>query len=176
MAIRALQAPDDVARYRNIRLRALQTDPAAFGSTFEAERAFDTETWHRRMTTFLDRPAVVFADDAGDGHLVAIGGIGRLDATTAIVWGMWVAPEARRRGSARRIIDAALAWAEARSVTRVVLDVKRDNRPAIDLYRSIGFTEGVHRPDPDGPCRDELSLELALDVSAPGAAADATGR
>lgn len=163
ITIRPLEVPGDVATYRDIRLRALRSDPAAFGSNHGRERHFDDATWAERMTGFAGRPGVVLGA-AGPEGLVGIGGIGLTDdERTSRLWGMWVAPEARGDGVARRIVTAALAWSAARSVERVVLDVIRDNPGAIELYRSIGFIEDPAGPAADGPCRDEVAMELVLD-------------
>lgn len=163
ITIRTLEVPGDVAAYRDIRLRALRSDPAAFGSSHEREQHFDDATWAERMTGFAGRPGVVLGAVAPEG-LVGVGGIGLTDhEQTSRLWGMWVAPEARGNGVARQIVAAALAWSEARSVDRVVLDVMRDNPGAIELYRSIGFAEDPAGPAADGPCRDEVAMELVLD-------------
>ena len=40
---------DDAARYRKIRLLALQTNPEAFGSNLERELAFTPQIWQERL-------------------------------------------------------------------------------------------------------------------------------
>jgi ribosomal-protein-alanine N-acetyltransferase len=45
----------------------------------------------------------------------------------------------RRRGIGRALVDAAVAYARARRVRHALLEVRRSNRPAISLYRSVGF-------------------------------------
>jgi ribosomal protein S18 acetylase RimI-like enzyme len=52
---------------------------------------------------------------------------------------MGVVPEARRRGFGREILLKALTEARAADVERVVLSVDVRNRPAWELYRSVGF-------------------------------------
>ncbi len=180
MTIRAVTA-QDLDLYRSIRLRALRTDPEAFGSDHDREAAFDDETWLSRMLTFKGQPGAIYLEtpdgetpdgetpdsetpDGGAGQATAVAGIGLLeDPTAAIIWGMWVAPEARRTGAARRLLDATLAWATSRSVEVVELDVVRTNTTAMSLYESIGFgfVEDVERED-DDPCADERRMELRL--------------
>ena len=164
---------EDVDLYRSIRLRALQADPDAFGSDYEREVAFDEETWVSRMTSFKDNPGVIFVEipdipsmaETSDGSVAAaVTGVGLLDdPTKALIWGMWVAPEVRRTGTARRLIDAALEWASSRSVEIVELDVMQTNTGAIALYESIGFVP-VESPERaiDESCSDELHMELRL--------------
>ena len=45
----------------------------------------------------------------------------------------------RRRGIGRALVGAAVAYARARRVRHALLEVRRSNRPAIALYRSVGF-------------------------------------
>jgi putative acetyltransferase len=60
------------------------------------------------------------------------------------VLGMAVAAHARGQGVGRRLIEAALAEAPARGISRVELTVHADNAVAQALYRSVGFqTEGL---------------------------------
>jgi ribosomal protein S18 acetylase RimI-like enzyme len=52
---------------------------------------------------------------------------------------MGVVPEARQQGFAREMLLRALFEARAADVLNVTLSVDGRNRPAWNLYRSIGF-------------------------------------
>jgi ribosomal-protein-alanine N-acetyltransferase len=66
----------------------------------------------------------------------------------------------RRRGIARTLLDEAVAYARTRAIKHVLLEVRRSNRPAIALYRTVGFfAMGVRaRYYPD----DEDAVEMVL--------------
>ena len=57
-------------------------------------------------------------------------------APEAIILNMYVQPAHRRRGLARRLLDAMLAWCRAQSIVRIVLHPSDQGRP---LYESMGF-------------------------------------
>lgn len=52
-----------------------------------------------------------------------------------------VAPEFRRRGLARQIIDAAVGWGIDNFARPIWLQVVADNQPAEALYKSMGFRQ-----------------------------------
>jgi GNAT superfamily N-acetyltransferase len=56
--------------------------------------------------------------------------------TEAYVLNVYSEPAHRRRGLARRLMDAILAWCEAEQVSRVSLHASDDGRP---LYLALGF-------------------------------------
>jgi ribosomal protein S18 acetylase RimI-like enzyme len=83
---------------------------------------------------------------------------------------LWVRRRARRLGIARRLVDAALAWVDAEGDDEVVLWVRHDNRPAIELYQSVGFTAtGRVEASPIHACVNELELRRVR-LGAPGPA------
>ncbi|KAB2346425.1 GNAT family N-acetyltransferase [Actinomadura rudentiformis] len=55
------------------------------------------------------------------------------------IYSMAVAPEARRRGLARRVLRALLEWGSGRGCTRAYLLVVEENAAARALYASEGF-------------------------------------
>jgi ribosomal-protein-alanine N-acetyltransferase len=69
----------------------------------------------------------------------------------------------RRRGIGRALMDEVVRYARARHVVHVLLEVRRSNRPAIGLYRGVGFFAiGVrvkYYPDDE----DAVEMVLALD-------------
>ncbi len=50
-----------------------------------------------------------------------------------------VSREHRGGGLGRRLVEHVLAWAHGQGMTRVTLLADRDNRPALDFYRRLGF-------------------------------------
>jgi ribosomal-protein-alanine N-acetyltransferase len=73
-------------------------------------------------------------------------------------------PAMRRRGVARALMDEALAYATAQHVRILILEVRRSNRPAIKLYRGLGFTALGVRPGyyaDNG--EDAIEMMLGLD-------------
>ena len=57
-----------------------------------------------------------------------------------------VLPEERRRGYGRRLLCLALRLARKVAITKILLEVRVGNKPAICLYESCGFRrEGVRK-------------------------------
>lgn len=48
-------------------------------------------------------------------------------------------PSERRKGHAAAMLRSGLAWAHGKGATVAALNVQADNRPAIALYRSLGY-------------------------------------
>jgi ribosomal protein S18 acetylase RimI-like enzyme len=100
-------------------------------------------------TRYTGRDSVVLGAFGPD--LVGMAGCfrmeGRKHAHKALVWGMYVAPEARARGLGRALLEAAVAQARAwPGVEQVQLAVMTANAPARALYHAAGFEVfGVER-------------------------------
>jgi [ribosomal protein S18]-alanine N-acetyltransferase len=76
-----------------------------------------------------------------DDTLIGYGGISRLGRTPPFeyeIHTIGVDPEHQGRGIGRGMLDALLTIADGGVVH---LEVRTDNEPAIQLYRSVGFTE-----------------------------------
>jgi len=123
------------ARLRSIRLRALQDAPGAFGSTFDEACARPMDDW---MEQAMRLPTFVAVADGLDVAMVrCVRDKDNLD--TAWLLSMWVAPEVRRTGLGRELVDLVIAWARDNNIRRIVLDVADANAPAIALYDAMGF-------------------------------------
>jgi GNAT superfamily N-acetyltransferase len=81
-----------------------------------------------------------FAEIIENEEVVAIG-TSNLALPWAGVHGMRTAPAHRRRGYARNLLRALVAFASAEGARRIFLQVEADNSPAIALYESLGFEE-----------------------------------
>ena len=87
--------------------------------------------------------------------LLACGGDSGAVQGFAVVWlvhdelhvlNVAVAPEARRRGVARAILDRVEAQGREQGARIAMLEVRRGNAPAIALYRTLGYREVGVRP------------------------------
>jgi ribosomal protein S18 acetylase RimI-like enzyme len=138
----------DWPRLREIRLRALEDAPDAFGSTLEHERAYDEGEWLGWIRGWNEATTnhVVVATEAERWVGLAVGSHAVGDRV-AHVYAMWVEPSARGRGLGRELVEAVAAWALERGADDLELGVTEGNAAAEALYRAAGFTEtGVVEP------------------------------
>lgn len=130
--------PADAALYRSIRLAGLKQNPEVFGSTFEAEVTKPLAWFFDRLNT-----SQVFGAFR-DADLLGIAGFavrhGEKEAHKGLLWGMYVRPEARGAGVARRLVEAVLDFARGR-VELIQLSVVMGNEQARRLYARFGFVE-----------------------------------
>jgi len=153
----------DAALYREIRLDALQNDPAAFGSTFERESA-QPLSWFEA--------AIGHADVFGaflDGKLAGIAGFstqeGSKQAHKGLLWAMYVRDTARGAGLGKQLVAAVLDHARGR-VEMVQLTVVSENVAAHRLYGAMGFVEYGYEKralKQDGRYYDEFLMVKFLD-------------
>jgi GNAT superfamily N-acetyltransferase len=123
-------APDDWATWRELRLRALATDPDAFGSTLDSERDQEEAAWRG----WLEQPCVL---GFLGGRAVATGALHPTGAGAVDVVAMWVAPEARGRGVGARVLADLVALAGPG--TTIALWVA-EGSAARRVYERAGFT------------------------------------
>ncbi len=140
--------PEEPGLFRSLRLRALETDPLAFGSTLARESAYPPERWATwtREGAEGERTATWVAETA-NGEPVGMAGVFFLDGEFH-VWGMWVAPPFRGTGWGGRLLDELLRWvATTLSGARVRLEVNPEQEAAVRTYLSRGFRfTGSPRP------------------------------
>ena len=164
--IRSL-GPADIDPYRALRLRALREEPTAFASSPEDERQLSIEAVESRLQETASQVML----GAFDGDvLVGLSGLLRERRSKPLhkAWivSFYVAPEARRRGLGRRLLEHTLARARTMPGLRQVnLGVNAGNVAARRLYESMGFVAfGLERGFMlvDGVPQDELSMVHVL--------------
>ncbi len=157
--------PDEGAALRDVRLRALGTDPAVFGSTWEREAELTDGEWaDRALDSARGDERATFVAEV-DGRLMGLVGGYRAEpgASTIHVISMWTDPEVRGRGIGRALIEAVVAHARITGAERVDLRVMRTNSSARALYEAAGFVPGEGEPPPTiDACRDEDWMVLPL--------------
>ncbi|MEN2740484.1 ribosomal protein S18-alanine N-acetyltransferase [Microbacterium sp. X-17] len=110
--------------------------------------AFPDDAWSEAsMRADLESPHTAYLVLEEAGRVVAYAGLrapaGSADADIQTIA---VSAESRTRGRGRTLLTALLAEAATRGVREVFLDVRADNAPAQELYRSEGFVEIGRRP------------------------------
>lgn len=147
--VRALTV-EDAEPFLVLRQRSLNDEPWSFGASPEDDR----------FQTIADACAAISADPAeGRSYCVAAPG-GELAATAylafnarvkfrhrATIFGVYTAPEHRRKGLARALIQALLAEARDLGVSVVGLSASDRAHAAVALYASLGFITWGTEPD-----------------------------
>lgn len=132
----------DWALLRDVRLRALRDAPYAFSSWLERELEYPAELWQSRAEQG-ERGATFVAIE--DEHCLGMAGgyFAASEHETATLWGLWVEPDARRRGLGRALVEAVAGWARASGAASLCLDLTacEEVAPAAALYRQLDFEE-----------------------------------
>ena len=95
------------------------------------------------------------------GYCVAMSGVGEMHLLN-----ITIAPAARRRGHARRIVSELVRSCRARREARLWLEVRESNDDAREVYRRLGFAAVGRRkgyyPAPAGRREDAIVMSLEL--------------
>jgi len=157
MLIRRLR-PDEWAALRDLRLRALATDPDAFGGTLAEAEAHPDEVWQARAN---DPAAPILVAEAihTDGLIgMAILALAPDERAGASLYSMWVAPQAREQGVGAALVDAVVDRARAAGCPAIGLGVTTTNTAAIALYVRKGFADIGERH----PLREDTDLVIQI--------------
>ena len=97
------------------------------------------------MRTILDEPElgklfVLRVDGKVAGMANALFTISTAEGGRALLLeDVIVSLEYRGKGLGRKLVEHVLHWAKLRGIVRVTLLADRDNQPALDFYRRLGF-------------------------------------
>ncbi len=157
--------------FQELRLAALRECPSAFASSYEEEHDTPIAVVAERLVAKPDR-SVLGAWLGSD--LVGMVGLRREQARKlshkAFIWGMYVAPAVRRRGTGGRLLAHALARAASMpGVRQINLGVNAANAEAVALYEAAGFISfGVERGFMllNGQLHDEIHMVRTVETEA----------
>ena len=171
--IRPLLA-DEWPKYKSIRMRALESDPAPFSGTIEMARAYDDATWNLHASNvFLAFPLDKALDDGGAEAEEAIGVAGVVDSTImgeasntqpksgkkmGEYVSVWVAPEYRGMGIALRLTQYGFVFAQQRRYQVLNITMGLDNPSGTNVYRRAGY--GERRLDEVAECIPSLEPSI----------------
>lgn len=148
----------DLPVLKALRIEALSTEPAAFGSTLKREINRTEEDWGRWIA-----PDPTFLLEAGGQPRGMVAGMrDSNDASTAHLMAMWVHPEARGTGAAALLIAAVRQWAGDIGAAQVRLKVVETNLRARRCYERCSFraTGRQFVREKDGAIELEMAIAL----------------
>jgi ribosomal-protein-alanine N-acetyltransferase len=112
---------------------------------------FGAEKWSPAMfwNELAQRHFYLVAMD--DGEIAGYAGLAVIDPSEAWVQNIAVRRQSQRHGVGRQLLEALLAEAKRRAVTRTLLEVAVDNAPAQRLYATydfepVGLRRGYYQP------------------------------
>lgn len=167
MQIRLL-TPADADAYFSLRLASLREAPTAAWASVQEEEAMTPA----QVAARLAAGAVEGCFGAfWHGELVGIASLKhetlRKIRHRANIWGVYIAPQARRMGVARALVEAIVAHVrQAGGIVQLTLVLGSANLAAALLYASLGFVvTGLDRRSTfiDGQYHDELRMVRFLD-------------
>ncbi len=127
---------EDWSEYRDVRLRALKESPEAFVATHDEEAGYEEEFWRERMR----RSRRLLAErEGGVVGVVSVGRHGASEPAVGELFGLWVQPEDRGTGVARKLLEAAAAQARNDDLQHLAYWVGTDNGRAVAFASSFGF-------------------------------------
>ncbi len=127
---------DDAEIFRAIRLEALERHPETFQATYESAADLHLDAFKQRL-----RQYALFGGFL-DGKLRGFVGFYPLKnpkiSHKGIMWGMYVAEEARGTGLAKAMVEAVVDSARGK-VEQILISVIADNERAKRFYEKMGF-------------------------------------
>jgi GNAT superfamily N-acetyltransferase len=146
IVVRRIRA-GDAMQYRELRLRALKTDPHAFGGSYENALDRTHESWIEAATrNSSSNDCALFVAERSDG-LIGLAGTMREERGPEVfgVYQVWVAPEVRRGGIGTRLMAALEGFARANGAVVLELTVEDAATDARRLYERVGFAPDGER-------------------------------
>ena len=156
--------PPLTSSYKEVRLRALQDTPSAFGSTYARESQFSEADWQQRAANLCTPRSIGYLAHDEHGYCgIAVGFLNEQNPQHAELISMWVAPTHRRTGTGRLLVDAIESWARRGRAHTLQLMVTSKNLAAIAFYERLGFTPtGRTEPYPNDPALIEYEMSKSL--------------
>jgi ribosomal protein S18 acetylase RimI-like enzyme len=136
--------PDRWPEYKALRLRALQSDPQAFGSSYQREAAFTDVQWQQRLAEHQNRRSWTYFAEDGEHRLLGMVSGFRDDHDlghhSVHIYAMFVDKAARGRGVARALMARLLEeFSRDGDIRTAILEVNTEQEAARKLYKSFGF-------------------------------------
>ena len=141
MNIRLL-TPDDAEEWWRLRVESLKCDPQALSASLEDGQSLTVDDVRKRFNPDAENFFVMGAFE--DAKLIGMAGFHRERSTKTRhkgrVWGVYVTPGSRGKGSGRKLLQALPDRAgSVDGVEQILISVATTQAAAIRLYHALGF-------------------------------------
>ena len=133
--------PEDWKSFKQFRLKALKTDPQAFGKSYEAEIAEPDEKWKTRLAdSGKGKSWSLFAKK--NNKIVGMIGAALIPdkKDEAGIYGVFVDEKHRGKGVAKKLMTHVIEeLTRSGKVKKIELAVNKKQLAAVNLYKKFGF-------------------------------------
>lgn len=148
-------------QYRNIRLEALQKEPAAYSSTYQENVDKPPQYWMDRLQEAVEQKNQWLYFAQHNNTVVGMAGAFTLNNVIHII-AVYVKKEYRGQGIAFRILNRLLeAIYKSAPDTPIEVEVNEDQQPALKLYLKLGFVEIARESRNLGDGKTHVVITLA---------------
>lgn len=148
--------------YKSIRLEALQTNPAMFGSNYQKEAAYTQQDW----VAFLENDARAIFALYDMGSLIGLTAVTlkKDDPSTAVLFASFIKSAYRGQGLSRLFYQARIDWAKLKNCSSITVSHRVGNEISKAANQRFGFKYVAAKEAswPDGVSADELIYTLQL--------------
>lgn len=133
---------DDWGEYKKLRLQSQQTDPQAFGGSYEDEISMSDDAWKEKIKELLDYGETLFAreDEKAVGMVRITFERKEKFKHIAHLMAFYVNPDYRGKDIGKTLLQEALKEIQLHpEIIKIKLCVNPEQKAAMKLYERFGF-------------------------------------
>ena len=131
---------NDWQEFREVRLKALQSDAQAFGSHYEREVLFSKQKWIEWVSRTNQGIFLIYDADKPIGTTGIYIPQDTVTKTTAVLWGSWLESDYRRKGISDLMYKTRIDWAKQQpEIRRIEVSHRESNVASKYANQKHGF-------------------------------------